>query len=163
MGETTSAVKVLFSQRLWVSSVRVFAVLLCQRLGYRNRTPEELNGPTELTEIAGKSGGEILTAAEWHGKSVALSANVEAKVKSEETLYRLYQAILQDSLLEAELPAPLGKNERWALKLSNAARQRWKNAKITYPDTLIRCNAEVSGSSPNHGLRPRAPDCQAPQ
>src|SRR5215472_2644573 len=88
MGETTSAVKVLFSQRLWVSSVRVFAVLLYQRLGYRNRTPEELNGPTELTEIAGKSGGEILTAAEWHGKSVALGANVEAKVKSEETLYR---------------------------------------------------------------------------
>lgn len=137
-----------FSRRLAVSSVRVFAVLLYQRLSNRNRTPEEY-GPTELKEITRKSGGEILTAAEWHGKSVALTANAEAKVKSEETLHRLYQAILQDSLLEVELPAPLAKNEHLELKLSNAARQRWKNAQITYPDTLLSCNAEVSGSGRN--------------
>lgn len=75
-------------QRLAVTSVRLFAVLLYQKLGNRSRTPEELSGPGELAEIAQKSGGEILTAAQWYGKSVALSANAESKVKSEETLLR---------------------------------------------------------------------------
>jgi len=131
-------------QRLAVSSVRLFAVLVHAQLGYRGRTPEELNGPDEFAEIAQKSGGEILTAAQWSGQSVALSANAESKTKSEETLQRLYQAIVQDSLMEVELPAPISKSERWELKLSSAARHQWKNARITYPDTLVSCNAEVS-------------------
>ncbi len=71
---------------------------------------------------------------------------MDAKVRSEETLNRLYQTILQDSLLEVELPFPIARNERWELKLSSAARRQWKNAQITYPDTLISCNAEVFGS-----------------
>jgi len=135
-------------RRLAVTSVRLFAVLL-QKLGNRSRTPEELSGPGELAEIAQKSGGEILTAAQWYGKSVALSANAESKMKSEETLLRLYQAIVQDSLLEIELPFPISKSERWELKLSSAARRQWKNAKITYPDTLVSCNAEVFGLGRN--------------
>jgi hypothetical protein len=138
-----------FNRHLAVSSVRVFGVLLYQSLGNRNRTPEEANGPTELAEITRKSGGEVLTAAEWQGNHVALSANAEAKAKSEETLHRLYQAIVQDSLLEIELPGALAKNERWELRFSNDARQRWKNAQITYSDILINCDAEVSGSSRN--------------
>jgi hypothetical protein len=136
-------------RRLAVSSVRLFAVLLVRQEGFGHRTPEEENGPGELAEIAENSGGEILTAAEWHGGSVALSANTEAKVKSDETLNRLYQVILGDSLLEVELPFPIAKNERWELKPSSAARQKWKNAKITYRNTLIGCNAEVSGSGRN--------------
>lgn len=99
--------------------------------------------------ITQKSGGEILTAAEWHGSSAALSASAEAKGKSEETLHRLYQIIVQDGLLEVELPAPLTRNERWELRFSSAARQRWKNAQITYPDTLLSCSAEVSGTGRN--------------
>lgn len=135
--------------RLAVTSVRLFAVLLVREFGYRNRTPEEENGPRDLAETAQKSGGEILTAAAWVGSRVALSANAEAKAKSEEILNRLYQTILQDNLLEVELPFPIAKNEKWELKLSSAARRQWKNAKITYPNTLISCNAEVSGSGRN--------------
>ncbi len=134
------------TQRLAVTSVRLFAVLLRQPVGYRNRTPEELSGPDELSEIAGKSGGEILTAAAWNGKQIALSADSEAKLKSQETLARLYQAILGDNLLEIELPFPIAKNEQWELKFSAGARRQWKGAQITYPTTLISCNSEVSGS-----------------
>jgi len=136
-------------RRLAVTSVRVFAVLLYQKLGNRNRTPEELNGPNELAEITKKSGGEILTAAQWQGKSITLSADAEAKVKSEETLHRLYQAIVQNSLIEVELPFPISKNERWELELSSAARHQWKNAKLTYTDTLVSCDAEVFGLGRN--------------
>jgi len=137
------------NRRLAVTSVRVFAVLLQRNLPYRNRTPEEEMGPQDLSEIAHKSGGEILTAAEWRGKQVALSANADARVKSEEMLNRLYQTIFQDRLLEVELPSPLKSNEHWELKLSNAARHEWKNVQIIYSDTLIGCNAEVYGSGRN--------------
>jgi hypothetical protein len=133
-------------QRLAVTSVRLFAVLLFGSGRTRNRTPEEMSGPGELAEMTRKSGGEILTAAEWHGNSVALSANVNAKVKSEETLSRLYQTILDDRLLEIELPFPSAKNEHWELKLSDAARHQWKGAQITYPSMLLSCDSEVAGS-----------------
>jgi Mg-chelatase subunit ChlD len=134
------------TQRLAVTSVRLFAVILRQEVGYRNRAPEELSGPDELSEIAGKSGGEILSTAAWHGKQIALSADSEAKLKTQETLARLYQTILGDSLLEIELPFPIAKNEHWELKLSDGARRHWKGAQITYPTTLISCNSEVSGA-----------------
>jgi len=133
-------------RRLAVTSVRLFAVLLVREQGFGHQTPEEENGPGELAEIAQNSGGEILTAAAWHGGSVALSANAEAKVKSDETLNRLYQVILGDNLLEVELPFPIAKNEHWELKLSGAARLQWKGAQITYPTTLFSCNSEVSGA-----------------
>jgi hypothetical protein len=136
-------------RRLAVTSVRLFAVLLYQERSNRSRTPEELTGPGELAEITQKSGGEILTAARRYGNGVALSANAESKVNSEETLRRLYQTILEDSLLEVELPFAISKNEYWEIKLSSAARRRWKNVKITYPDTLVSCNAEVSGLGRN--------------
>src|SRR5712664_218918 len=134
------------TRRLAVTSVRLFAVILHQEGGYRNRTPEELSGPGELSEITGKSGGEILSAAAWHGKQVALSADADAKLKTQETLGRLYQTILEDNLMEIELPFPITKNEHWELKLSEAARQQWKGSQITYPTTLISCNSEVSSS-----------------
>jgi hypothetical protein len=136
-------------RRLAVASVRVFAVLLYQSSGHRNRTPEEVSGPGELMEIAQKSGGEILSAAEPQGNRVALTADPEGKLRTEEVLARLYQTILQDSLLEVELPFPIAKSEHWEVKLSSAARHQWKDAKIIYPDTLISCDAEVVGSGRN--------------
>jgi Mg-chelatase subunit ChlD len=135
------------TERLAVTSVRLFVVLLRKSTGYRNRAPEELSGPGELSEITLKSGGEILSAAAWHGKQVALSADSAGKLKSQETLSRLYQAIFQDSLLQVELPFPIPKNEHWELKLSDAARRKWKGAQITYPTTLTSCTAEVFGSA----------------
>lgn len=83
---------------------------------------------------------------QWHSGGIALSANTDAKVKTQETLARLYQTILQDNLLEIELPSPIAKNERWELKFSNAARRQWKSAQITYPTTLLSCDSEVAGS-----------------
>jgi len=57
--------------------------------------------------------------------------------------------ILGDNLLEVELPFPIAKSEHWELRLSSVARNQWKDAQITYPDTMISCNAEVVGSGRN--------------
>ena len=134
------------TKRVKMTSARLFVVLLHREAGSRNRTPEELTGPDELSEIARKSGGEILTAAAWHGDKVALSANSEVKLKSQETLSRLYEAIFQDYLLEVELPSAILKDERLEVKLSETAHRKWKRAQITYPTILISCNSEISGS-----------------
>jgi hypothetical protein len=133
-----SAVEV--TQRLAVTSVRLFAVLLRQEGGYHNRPPDE-SDPDELSKMARKSGGEILSAAAWHGKQMALSADSEAKLKSQETLTRLYQTILGDKLLEIELPFPIAKNEEWELRLSDSARRQWKGTHITYPTLLVKCSS----------------------
>lgn len=133
-------------RRLAVNPVRIFAVLLYRSAGYRSRAPEEVSGPEELSEVALKSGGQILTAAHWHFGQLALSADTEGKLKAEETLSRLYQSIMQDSLLEIELPFPIEKNQRWELKLSDAARRQWKGAQIIYPSIFVSCNSEVAGS-----------------
>jgi Mg-chelatase subunit ChlD len=128
------------TQRLAMTSVRLFAVLLRQEGGYHNRPPDE-SDPDELSQMARKSGGEILSAAAWHGNQMALSADSEAKLKSQETLTRLYQTILGDKLLEIELPFPIAKNELWELKLSDSARRQWKGINITYPTTLVKCSS----------------------
>src|SRR6266403_515372 len=138
------------TQRLAVTSVRLFVVLLRKNDGYSNRAPEDLSGTDELSEIARKSGGEILSAAAGNSKKIALSADPEAKLKTQETLARLYETILRDSLLEIELPFPIAKNEHWELRLSDAAHRQWKGAQITYPTTLISCTSEVSGSGGRH-------------
>ena len=129
------------TQLLAMTSVRLFAVLIRQEVEFRGRPPDE-SDPDELYKMAGKSGGEILSAAVWHGNQMALSADPEAKWKSQETLTRLYQTILGDRLLEIELPFPIAKNEHLELRLSDGARRRWNGSHITYPTTLLTCGAE---------------------
>jgi hypothetical protein len=129
------------TQRLAITHVRLFAVLLRREFDNGIRAPDE-SDPDELSKIAGKSGGEILSAAAWHGTQMALSADSGAKLKSHETLVRLYQTILGNGLLEIELPFPIAKNEHWELKLSDSARRLWKGSHITYPTTLVKCNSE---------------------
>jgi hypothetical protein len=131
-------------QRLVAAQVRLFAVLLQRESGPVGKTAEETLGPEELSQIARKSGGAILSTAEWHGNRVSLSANPDGKATSQETLTRLYQAILQDSMLEIEPPFPVEKSESFQLKLSNSARDQWKRARIMYPENLIGC-----GPNPN--------------
>jgi hypothetical protein len=137
------------NQRVALSSVRVFGILIRHVPGYQSRTPEIPSMPgAELSEIAVNSGGEILTAVELRGSSIVLSAG-NGKSTAQETLTHLYRTVLQDSLLEVELPFPIVKTEHWELILSDEARGRWKDVRITYPRTLSSCIAEGSGAGRN--------------
>lgn len=127
-------------QRLIAMQVRLFAVLLQEEPGYRNKTAEEVLGQEELSEIARKSGGSILSTAEWHKDRVNLSANSGRSATTQETLTRLYQAISQDVLLEIEFPFTVKKDESFELKMSSSGRYRWKGAHITYPEVVLGCD-----------------------
>jgi VWA domain-containing protein len=129
-------------QRLAATGVRLFAIVLRPEARPHTQTLEELSGPGDLSDIAVKSGGEILSTAAWHGNQIAMSANAEAKVKSQESLERLYQTIVGDQLLKIELPLPITKDEHLELSLSDTARRQHTATHITYPTTLTKCSPE---------------------
>jgi hypothetical protein len=132
------------TQPLLATGVRLFAVLLQGESNSMRKTAEEVLGPEQLSQIARKSGGAIFSTAEWHGDRVSLSANPEGKATAQETLMRLYQPILQDSVLEIELSFPVEKNERLELRLSNEARHQWSRAQFIYSDNLAGCGSNSS-------------------
>jgi Mg-chelatase subunit ChlD len=138
------------NRRVAQSSVRIFGIIIRHLPGYQSRTPEMVPAAwEELSEIAQKSGGEILTTVELRSSGIVLSAGRNGQSSGQETLTRLYHTVLQDSLLEVDLPFPIAKSEPWELTLSDAARGRWKDARITYPSTLSSCADEGSGAGSN--------------
>lgn len=117
------------------TSVRLFAALL-----------QDERTLTVSWRVVPGSGSTFRDGQKLRRRNPQRRANSEAKVKTQETLTRLYQTILQDSLLEIELPFPIAKNGRWELRLSTAGRSQRRRAQITYPDTLVGRNSDVSGS-----------------
>ena len=134
-------------QSLEDSLVRLFFVLIpSEQHGYRNRLPED-SDPNDLSALARSTGGEILSVVQWQGQKVILTRNSESTLTTEETLQRLYQAIVQNQLLEVALPDAVGKREHFELRLTATARKRWKNAQLTYPDVLNSCSAETAANA----------------
>jgi len=122
--------------------IRLFAIVLQEDVGFRQKTHEEIMGPEVISQIARKSGGGLLTGAEWHDNRVVLSAFPDEKATTQEILMRLYQAILQNSLMQIELSAPMEKGEGFELSLSSSARKKWKRVKLMYPPTLTACHSD---------------------
>jgi hypothetical protein len=48
-------------------------------------------------------------------------------------------SMLNDYLLDLELPEPATKYESWTLKLSKEKREQWRNAKVLYTKELAPC------------------------
>jgi hypothetical protein len=75
----------------------------------------ELSGPDELSDVACQVWWQNSHRSYLARKKIALIADSEAKLKSPETLARLYETILADQLLEIELPFLISKGEHWEL------------------------------------------------
>lgn len=135
------------ASRLTESGVRLFGVLFQSESGFRNKAAEEIMGGEQLSQLAQQSGGAILTKADWRDGRVILSANSGETGTNQATLVRLYQPILHNDLLALESPATAaGPLE---LRLSAAGQQRWKNAKILYPQSTPICAPTVARSDPS--------------
>ncbi len=97
-------------QALLTAGVRLFAMGLADALGYRNRTPEELNGPSLMRDFVEDTGGGIflIEGYTFTGKrEVALNLNLKLLYSQMAQLYRL----------EIELTEPVDKRRRWKLEL----------------------------------------------
>lgn len=131
---------------LSASSVRLFVTLFPQLDLVTEDGSTKLQ---ELSDMATYSGGEILLQLDWYDGRAVVASHLDAikQLTFEQIMTRLYQTILQDDLVEIELPAPAFRDEKWKLNFSEDARQRWKDAKITYPVLLSGCPLPTPGAS----------------
>jgi hypothetical protein len=122
------------TRRLTSSGVRLFVSFIFSELGYRNRTPEELNGSNEVKELIDKTGGEMI---------VPFANGIPTKPKEMEQFTALMRAfhrgMIENYLFELELSDPVEKRRNWELKLSKEKREQWKNIGIFYPSELSPC------------------------
>jgi hypothetical protein len=123
------------ARRLTSSGVRLFVSLIVGRLGDRNATPEEANGPTVMTELVRKTGGDINTPF-----ARGEPTNPKEAERIAQLMRSFYQGMAQAYLLEVELPMALNKPSFWELKFSAQGRERWKDGRVNYPTELALCN-----------------------
>lgn len=131
-------------RRLADAEVRLFAMLFYPEPGFVNNPNFVVMPAEELSEIARKSGGAILSKAELHDDRLVLTAKIDGNVTNEETLTHLYQAITKTSVLEVELPFAVDKSDKFELKLSDAAQRRWKGAHTIYSHQLSSCASRTA-------------------
>jgi hypothetical protein len=121
--------------------VRLFGVVFAHSLGYRNRTPEELNSALpDLKGPAEKSGGSLFGPIEWlPGQHLFQVASLREHIPISEALTRYYAGIFENSLVAVQPPAV--QPGEWKLQLSREARQKFPQARVEYPAKLTSCES----------------------
>jgi VWA domain containing CoxE-like protein len=128
------------SRELTSRGVRLFAADVFTPIAYRNRTPEEINGPRQLDDLIKQTGGDMIlpfpngppAKPDWH--TVGQVMNV------------FYLRMVQNYLVELELSSSLNKRRKWELNLVGARREQWKGARLKYPDELLPCGDLRNGN-----------------
>jgi hypothetical protein len=130
------------------SGVRLYAVLVMDTVGGSGgRTPEELNGPDILGELARTTGGELFGPVGYRrGHYIYYDFSkysLDDKMNIGQALMIFYEGLFHRKTLKLELPvAPFKKEETLDLKLSGSAERKWKGAVISYPQKLLPCRAD---------------------
>jgi hypothetical protein len=120
--------------RLSASGVRLFVSLVVDSPGSSFSSAEELNGPSEVSELVRLTGGDLI----WqYADRIPTSQKDRAQVA--EAVNAFHQKIIHNFRLEVELPAPLNKGRGWDLKLAGGNKERWKKVRLTYPTELAPC------------------------
>jgi hypothetical protein len=126
------------------SGVRLYASVITPDLG-RGRTPEELNGPSDLRALADATGGLIFESIVPPPIGIVRHKLDEKGRKAlNANLLRLYQLMLENYLLEVEIPVPVDKWRRWKLEISKEKRRQFKEAAVGYPRELGLCNQQLA-------------------
>lgn len=119
--------------RLTASGVRLFASIILNPLGYRTRTPEELEWTNlPLSDIVSKSGGEIMQPF-VEGSTQPNAEHIAA------TVNLFHSWMIHNYLIEIETPVRIDKPRGWDLRLSPENKDRWKDVRVTYPTELAPC------------------------
>lgn len=119
--------------------VRLFGVVFAHSLGYRNKTPEELNSALpDLQGPAEKSGGSLFGPILWlPAQHVFQVASLKEHISISEALTRYYVGIFENTLVTIRLSALQPSD--WKLQLSKQARDRFPQAHVEYPVNLKSC------------------------
>jgi hypothetical protein len=117
--------------RLRAGGVRLFVSLVVDSPGSPFSSAEELNGPSELSELVRLTGGDLIRQ---YADRIPTSQKGRAQLAEARNAF--HQKIILNFRLEVELPAPLDKWRGWELKLGGENKERWKKVRLTYPTEL---------------------------
>ncbi len=125
------------ARQLTSSRVRLFlAAVLHPPLGYRNRTPEEINGRGSVFDLVKRTGGEIIAPYRQ-----GMPTNPKETKQVSRAMKAFYTWMTKNDRLEVELPLPVDKHGNWELKFSPEKRKQFKGAEISYPASLVPCGS----------------------
>ncbi len=127
-------------RRLAASNSRVFVSLMVSSAGNRNRTPEELNGPEEMSKIAHATGGAIFgPVAQGSSGPVLLVTDSNQNLTISSGLRNFYKTMLGGYRIEIELPSPVDKWREWKLELTKEKQKQFKDSQLGYTRDLEPC------------------------
>ena len=131
------------------NGVGFYAALMLEEVGNRSRTPEEEDGLYTVNDFAEATGGEVITfVTQANGQfSYFSSAKYGASERAtpEQALNMFYQGLFHQKLVKLELPpASRKKEQKLEIKLSEAARQKWRGATLSYPTRVLPCDATAN-------------------
>lgn len=126
-------------RELLSSGVRFYASVITSGSG-RGRTPEELNGPSDLSTLGRETGGfafEPIPASPLG----PVRSNLDEREREalSNSLLSLYRLMVENYLLEVEIPAPVDKWRRWRLEISKEKGRQFKDALVSYARELAPC------------------------
>jgi hypothetical protein len=122
------------AHRLTSSGVRLFVSLIVGGFGNRGPTPEEQNGPMDMSDLVKRTGGDIAVP---FGQGVP--TNPKEAERFAEAMAAFHRKMIQNYRMEVELPGPQDKPRTFELKPSVENKQRWKNVRVTYPTEISPC------------------------
>jgi hypothetical protein len=127
-------------RRLAASGSRVFVSLMVSSADKRNPTPEELNGPEEMSKIAHATGGAIFgPIAQGNLGPVLLATDSNQNLTISSGLHNFYKTMLGGYRIEIELPSPVDKWREWKLELTKEKQKQFKHSQLGYTRDLEPC------------------------
>jgi hypothetical protein len=128
--------------RLAESSSRVFVSLIAPPpVGNRNRTPEEANGPEEMSKIAHATGGAIFgPITQGNSGPVLLASDSSQNLTIYAALRHFYEAMLGGYRMKVELPTVVDKWREWKLELSRERQRQFQDSELGYTRDLAPCS-----------------------
>ncbi len=107
-------------------------------------TPEELKGPSDLRTLASATGGFAFEPIPQSPLGPVRQLDEKGRKAVGDVLVSLYRLMLENYLLEVELPAPVDKWRGWKLEISKEKRRQLKNAAVAYPHELGPCSQPIA-------------------
>ncbi len=135
------------STALISSGVRFYGIYtFAQTQANRMRTPEEMEGPDVLQDLAEESGGEVFsTMGSGSGAENYFSISrrsLTRQMSLELALKVFYEGMLDTKVIRLRVPADSKKEEALEIKLTAEARKKWKDAVLAYPNRIAPCSPQ---------------------
>ena len=131
-------------RRLVSGDTRFFSSLIMAPLGNRGRTPEEIEGPEGIWQMAAETGGAVFGPLLETTQGLAFgsgSGNSDGKTSIGTALARFYLSLLNGYRIEIELPATDVHWTQWKLDLTKLTRAQHKDFRLGYARDIPPCGA----------------------